>query len=380
MRRAFSLALGLFMASLPAIGAEPGTTDGPREIGLQIERIVQPLLKEKKGVGVVVAVVDRSGQRAFGYGDIAADGAGRRPPDGDTVFEIGSITKVFTTLVLAQMARGGELKLDDPVTEYLPREAKIPRRNHKDITLAHLATHTSGLPIAPADIGLHVLVRPGDWDNPYAHYDAARVHGFLAGYSLQRDPGESYEYSNLGLGLLGEALTRRAHASSYEELIAGRIAEPLGMKDTRISLSQDQRARFASGHDDDGEPTSAWDFAALAGFGALRSTGNDLLRFLSANLGLTPSKLRDAMEDCHKGRADTPDKQVRVGLGWHLLRPPGAAEPVICHSGETGGSRAFIGFRKSRGVGAIVLSNSAQLGNQIDLVGLRVLDRLSGNK
>src|SRR5262249_1123983 len=109
--------------------------------------------------------------------------------------------------------------------------------------------------------------------------------------------------------------------------------------------------RFAQGHDDDGEPTSAWDFQTMEGFGALRSTGNDLLRFLSANLGLTRTKLQAALEDCHKARLDTPDNQVRVGLGWHVLNLPGAGEPVICHSGETGGARAFLGFRKASGVG-----------------------------
>src|SRR5262249_8496352 len=123
-----------------------------------------------------------------------------------------------------------------------------------------------------------------------------------------------------------------------------------------------------------------WDFETLEGLGALRSTANDLLRFLSANLGLTRTKLQAALEDCHKPRRDTQDKQVRVGLGWHILNLPGASEPVICHSGETGGARAFLGFRKASGVGVVVLSNSAQLADKIDRLGLTVLRKLSEKK
>src|SRR5262249_2105399 len=148
----------------------------------------------------------------------------------------------------------------DPVKDHLPPEAKVPRRNGREITLLHLATHTSGLPIAPTDIRWHVLVRPGDWKNPYAHYGTRQLYGFLVRCRLPRDPGASYEYSNLGLGLLGLSLTHKARARSYDELISRRVGNPLGMKDTRVSLSPRQRARFAQGHDEDGEPTPAWDF------------------------------------------------------------------------------------------------------------------------
>jgi len=373
-----ALAAGLHGLSLSATGAEPQPVKGTTDIGPAIDEAIQPLLKGKKGVGIVVAVIDRHGQRIFGYGGIAVNGD--RAPDGDTVFEIGSITKVFTTAVLAQMARDGELKLDDPVKDHLPPEANVPRHNGKDITLLHLATHTSGLPLAPTDIRAHVLFRPADWHNPYAHYGTKQLYAFLAKYRLNHDPGDSYEYSNVGLGLLGMALTQRAMVRNYDELIRRQVSEPLDLQDTGIALSAGQRARFAQGHDDDGEPTSAWDFESMEGFAALRSTANDLLRFLSANLGFKPTKLQAALEDCQQARRDTPDKQVRIGLGWHILKLPGAAEPVICHSGETEGARAFLGFRKASGVAVVVLSNSAQFGNKIDSVGLTVLGKLNAGK
>jgi CubicO group peptidase (beta-lactamase class C family) len=378
MKSVLSLTIGLLALGFSASSAEPQPVKGTTAIGPTIDAAVQPLLKGKKGVGIVVAVIDRHEQRVFGYGSVAVKKG--RAPDGDTVFEIGSITKVFTTLVLAQMVQDGEVKLDDPVQKYLPPEAKVPQRNAKEIALLHLATHTSGLPIAPADLRWHVLMRPRDWDNPYAHYGTKELYAFLARYRLPRDPGASYEYSNLGLGLLGMALTHRARAQNYDGLISRRVGQALGMKDTRITLSESQRARFVQGHDDDGEPTSAWDFKSMEGFGALRSTANDLLRFLSANLGLKRTKLQAALADCHKSRQDTSDKQVRVGLGWHLLTLPLTSEPVICHSGETGGARAFLGFRKASGVGVVVLSNSAQFSNKIDRLGLIVLNKLNERK
>jgi CubicO group peptidase (beta-lactamase class C family) len=373
-----SLAVGLLALGLSVTGAEPPPNKSTADIRSAIDETAQPLLKGKKGIGLVVAVLDRHGQRVFGYGSVAANKG--MAPDGDTIFEIGSITKVFTTAVLAQMVRAGKLKLDDPVKDYLPPEARVPQRNGKEITLLHLATHTSGLPVAPTDIRWHVLVRPNDWHNPYAHYGTKELYAFLGQYRLKRDPGDSYEYSNVGLGLLGMALSRRTKAQSYDELIHRQVGDPLGLKDTGVILTDGQRARFAQGHNDDGEPTSAWDFASMEGFAALRSTANDLLRFLSANLGLQPTKLQAALADCHQARRDTPDKQVRVGLGWHILTLPRANEPIICHSGETEGARAFLGFCKARGVGVVVLSNSDQFGKKIDLIGLTVLRKLSAGK
>jgi CubicO group peptidase (beta-lactamase class C family) len=378
MRSARSLAFGLLTLGLYLTSAELQPIHGTTDIEPEIDGAVQPLLKDRKGVGIVVAVLDRHGQRVFGYGSIAVNSG--MAPDGDTVFEIGSITKVFTSAVLAQMVRDGALQLDDPVKDYLPPEASLPRRNGKEITLLHLATHTSGLPLAPADIRAHVLLRPADWHNPYAHYGTKQLYSFLAKCRLSCDPGDSYEYSNVGLGLLGMALTHRAKVRNYNELIRRQIGDPLGLKDTGVTLSAGQRARFAQGHDEDGAATSAWDFETMEGFAALRSTANDLLHFLSANLGLKRTKLQPALEDCHQARRHTPDKQVRIGLGWHILKLPGTSEPVICHSGETEGARAFLGFRKASGVGVVVLSNSAQFGNKIDWIGLTVLAKRNAEK
>lgn len=186
---------------------------------------------------------------------------GDRPVSEDTLFEIGSITKVFTAILLGNMVERHLGALDDPVQAYLPSSARMPSRGDKRITLGDLATHRSGLLRMPDNF------EPKDVENPFADYTEERMVQFLAGYELTRDIGTTHEYSNLGAGLLGSALSRRA-GTSFEQLLIDRIGEPLGLKDTRITLSEEQRARLAQGHVA-GRPAKNWDIDALAGAGGV---------------------------------------------------------------------------------------------------------------
>jgi len=161
--------------------------------------------------------------------------------DGNTIFEVGSVTKVFTSLLLADMAQRGQVALTDPVAKYLPAGVKMPERNGRQISLEDLATHTSGLPRLPSNLS------PKDAANPYADYSVEQLYQFLSGYQLTRDIGPQYEYSNLGGGLLGHVLARRA-GMDYEKVVRSRICEPLGMRSTSITLSDDMKTRFAVGH------------------------------------------------------------------------------------------------------------------------------------
>ena len=175
-----------------------------------------------------------------GHGRLAAGDP--RVPDADTVFEIGSITKVFTAIVLADMVERDEARLDAPVRELLGPDASLPSRDGIEITPLHLATHSSGLPRLPDNLD------PADLANPYADYTEADLMDFLSSHDLTRRVGESVEYSNLGAGLLGHALAVRAGAD-YETLVTGRVLDPLGMTDTAVALSPSARGRLATGHD-----------------------------------------------------------------------------------------------------------------------------------
>ena len=311
--------------------------------------LVERIDKQHQSVGIVVGLVEPTGRRIVSFGTLAKNDP--RPVDGNTIYEIGSITKVFTSLVLADMVRRGEVKLDDPVAKYLPPDVKVPERNGRVITLIDLATHSSGLPRVPDNM------RPKTMTNPYVDYTIEQLYAFLAGYTLPRDIGSQFDYSNLGVGLLGHALARRSGVD-YETMVRTRVLDPLGMNDTRVTIPSDWRSRFAAGYDAELRPAAYWDLPTLAGAGALRSTANDLMTFLAANLGFTSSPLSLAMADMLRVSRPTSTPGLTIGLAWVTAAPPG--QPTfISHDGGTGGFRSFIGFDPVRHVGVVVLSNAA---------------------
>jgi CubicO group peptidase (beta-lactamase class C family) len=323
----------------------------------EIRAVLQDRIdRAKQSVGIVVGLVDDKGVRVITYGKPRQDS--KQPLDGDSVFEIGSVTKVFTTTLLADMVERGEVSLSDPVSKYLPKTVKTPTRDGKEITLFDLATHTSGLPRMPTNL----IER--DPKNPYADYSVDQLYEFLSGYTLTRRIGEKYEYSNLGVGLLGHVLALRA-GTDYETLVRNRISQPLKMENTRIKLTPEMLRRLATGHNKMLEPVANWDLPTLAGAGALRSTVNDLLKFAAANLGLTNSTLLTAMQKAHQPYETD---MMYVGLGWDIMGK-GDAE-LIWHGGRTGGYNSFIGLNKKNRKGVVVLSNAT---NDITDIGLKLL-------
>jgi serine-type D-Ala-D-Ala carboxypeptidase/endopeptidase len=317
---------------------------------------------QHQSVGIVVGVISPEGRRIIAQGHL--DKGDARPLNGDTIFEIGSATKVFTSLLLADMVQRGEVALDDPVAKYLPPGVKMPERNGRSITLLDLATHTSGLPRLPTNM------TPKDPANPYADYSVEQLYQFLSAYQLTRDIGSQYEYSNLGGGLLGHVLARRA-GMDYEMLVRSRICNPLGMSTTRITLPPEMKARLAAGHDSALGRVENWDLPTLAGAGALRSTVNDLLTFLSANLGNTKSPLGAAMAAMLKVRRPTGQPGLEVALGWHIFTTNG--KEIVWHNGGTGGYRSFMGFDPKARTGVVVLSN-AETAAGVDDIGRHLLD------
>ncbi len=325
--------------------------------------LVQRIDTYHRSVGIVVGVVDPEGQRIIAYGHLAEGDS--RPLDGDTVFEIGSVTKVFTSLLLSEMVERGEVKLDDPVLKFLPSTVKVPERDGRQITLVDLATHTSGLPRMPTNF------EPKNPANPYVDYSVEKLYDFLSSYKLTRDPGSQYEYSNVGGGLLGLALARHA-GMDYGKLVRDWICKPLGMDSTGVNLTPEMKARLATGHNAALKPVENWDLpAAFAGAGALRSTANDMLKFLAANIGLAKTPLAPAMAAMLKVRRPTGMPGVMVALGWHLFTTNG--KEIVWHNGGTGGYRSFIGFNPAAHVGVVVLSN-AETPEGVDDIGHHLLD------
>jgi serine-type D-Ala-D-Ala carboxypeptidase/endopeptidase len=295
-------------------------------------------------VGCVVGIIDGDRKEFRGYGSIHHGKADK--PNGDTIYEIGSVTKAFTGTLLADMANRGEVELDAQLQDFLPEGVKLHPFKDKPIRLVDIASQTSGLPRLPGNMELK------DLTNPYANYSSKQMFDFLSKYELTRSPGE-YEYSNLGVGLLGCTLAQKA-GKPYETLIVERICEPLKMNDTRISLTDDQRKRLAPGYNAALESVKNWDFDALAGCGALRSTANDLLKLVEASLSDDKHPVTAAIHEAWKPRHGKPG-QIGVGLGWHIARDG----VTRWHNGQTAGYSAAVFVYKPKKVGIVVLSNTA---------------------
>jgi len=340
-----AVALGL-VAGAPARAANEGNAELAMLAGQRIDGA--------PGVGAVIGTIDHGVAAMVSRGE--TDGA--RGLDQDTVFEIGSITKVFTGTLLADMVARGEVALTDPIDKHLPSGVTAPSRNGKHITLLDLATQTSGLPRLPTNFA------PAHPNDPYADYSVEKLYDFLAHYQLTRDPGGEYEYSNLGVGLLGQLLANRAK-TSYATLVYERILHPLEMDSTGVGITRAMFPHLAVGHDADGERVSDWMFEALAGAGGLRSSLRDMMKFLSFNMkpnGALAAAVRDAQTMRKPISA-----AARIGLAWQSIEPAG----TVWHNGKTGGYQSFIGMSTDRSRGVVALANG---GYTLDDVGFHWLD------
>jgi len=341
-RTCWTLVLLTLAFLIPGCGA-----DGHFPSDEDLLDLIRTRVEQHRGVGIVLGVLEADGStRIVCYGDAGRNARALGPR---SVFEIGSITKVFTGILLADMVARGEVSLSHPVSDYLPSGVTMPSRGGREITLLDLATHHSGLPRLPDNKA------PADWRNPYADYAVEDLYAFLSSHELRRDIGSQFEYSNLAVGLLGVVLAR-VGGGSYEDIVRERILEPLGMNMTGITLEGDMLDLMAEGHSVWGNVVPLWDFQAIAGAGALRSNAEDLLTFLAANIGPPETQLERSMRDSHEVR-ESVSTQVGIGLNWLVVHD--GDERIITHSGGTAGFRTFAGFDPDKGVGVVVLTNSA---------------------
>jgi CubicO group peptidase (beta-lactamase class C family) len=339
-------------------------------VGLDVvEELAGRAMRSRRRFGLVIGCLAEGEQRVVGYGRVRT--GARESPDGGTIFEIGSVTKVFTGLLLADLAEHDLVGLEDPLGSYLPAWVQVPTVGGHQITLGDLASHTSGLGRNPRGMLRRWL---GDRHNPHAGLSVEELYAGLARTRLRRRPGERAKYSNLGAGLLGEALAGAA-GQPYENLVRERICRPLGMPDTIITPSDQQRTRLATGHTRRGRPVAPFQLPALAGAGALRSTAADLLCLLRATLDPAPTPLAAQLERTQLPRLGMA-KHLEVGLGWLIAHPPGSGGPVLWHNGGTSGFRSFVGAAWKTGTAVVVLSNSAR---SVDRLGLRLLKALAGS-
>jgi D-alanyl-D-alanine-carboxypeptidase/D-alanyl-D-alanine-endopeptidase len=358
-----TLVAGLVLALTASTVSQSRTAAPPsiKTLALATDEDITSLLldridRQRKSVGIVVGIITPANRRVISVGHTGGDSA--RPLNGDTVFRIASVTKVFTALLLTDMIRRRELALTDPVATHLPTGVTIPQRNGRSITLLDLATHTSGLPPAPRDF-------PPLTDPAAATYSVQQVYQFLSTYELPRDIGSQWEYGNLDMALLGHALAQRA-GTDYESLIRARISAPLGLTGTAVTLSSAMRDRQAVGHDTQLQPITRAEAPAMAPAGSLWSTANDLVKFLGAAIGLDESALAPAMAAMLGVRRPMPwlgSRDIAVtaeqGLGWFIFNRE--RDIIIEHDGGTPGYSAAVAYDPQLRVGVVVLSNASPL-------------------
>ncbi len=327
-------------------------------ISTDVKASIQARVEAGLNTGIVVGLMDANGIHFYSHGlkSLKSDAA----VDEHSVFEIGSISKTFTCTILAEMVQQGKLSLDDPLQKHLPEGVKAPTRNDAIITLRDIANHTSALPRMPSNFD------PADESNPYADYTENLLYEFLNGYELSRDIGSQYEYSNYAMGLLGYTLAKQNNMN-YSQMLRKFITKPLDMKNTDIVFTPEMKAQLAKGHTRF-EEVPNWDLSTLAGAGAIRSTATDMLKYLSANMGIAKTELYPAMELAHKKSSSNEDV-FPIGLSWFIQISDSLQ--IIEHGGATGGYRAFAGFIKGGDKAVVVLTNST---SGIQDIGMHMLN------
>ncbi|MEQ9412799.1 MAG: serine hydrolase domain-containing protein, partial [Cyclobacteriaceae bacterium] len=276
----------------------------PAEVVATIEKRIE----EGVTPSIALAIIDSSGVQYFNFGKTATNG---KDVDEYAIYEIGSISKAFTALLLAQQVLDGDIQLEDKVNDFLPDGITIPVMGDTEITFGNLTDHTSGLPRMPDNFA------PANPNNPYADYTVEQMYEAISSYEPVRTVGSEYEYSNLAQGLLGHLLAMNKN-TTYEDLMVQTIADPLEMNDTRIEFTESMKEHLALGHSD-GKVVENWDLPTLAGAGAIRSSTSDMARFISAQLGYLDTSLSPAMALTHKMRHDKAG-EMSVGMAWHIKK------------------------------------------------------------
>ena len=339
-RRSFLLASSVGVTTIMrATGESVGVPDPAiREI------LTHRVDVEKGATGMAVGIVDHGRRRVITYGHLG-DGDSRSV-DGNTLFEIGSVTKVFTALLLAGMAHRHELDFNDPVDRYLPTGFRTPQRNGRSITLADLATHTAGLPSFPPV--------EGNVFDAIGRYSVDALRSWLAGFTLTRDPGAQWEYSNVGYTLLGLALANKAGVD-FDILLRRRIIEPLELRSTVLDASGEIVRRLAVGHDRKLNPLPPFASGIFAPAGSLRSTITDVLSFVTAVMPNSRSQIAPAAQLLLSIRRSSTAVGGDQALGWEVVSGP---SPFLSKDGVTPGQTASVVLDPMAQTGVVVLSNA----------------------
>jgi CubicO group peptidase (beta-lactamase class C family) len=317
----------------------------------EIDQIANQYLK----VGAIIGIINKQQERIiFSYGTKSINN--NEPPDANTVFEIGSITKTFTATLAANMFLMGNFS-DDTVGHYLPAgQVSMPSMDGVEIRLVHLMTHSSGIPRSPRGTSFPF---PAGYDplDPYAAYTTEHIYDYLTNYCiLEFTPGTWFAYSNTGMGLTGHIIGS-VDGTSYETVLTRDIFNVLDMDNSSLFLTEQQLNNLALGHNSNKQIVPNWNAQDIfQGAGFIKTSLNDMFKYLEANLGLIDTPLRMAMAFAHQAQFHQ-GSLGEICLAWYELKLDDG-QVIFYHGGGTGGYDTYLGFNKSLSTGAIVLFNS----------------------
>lgn len=328
-----------------------------------ISKFAAPLIENKMVDGVSIGYIQG---KKYGTVHLGHTASGQAKANNNTIYEIGSISKVFTSLLLADAVVRDEIDLKDAATLNNSAGIELPSYKGQSISWLDLSTHRSGLPRLPDNMEVTSA------DNPYQNYDSKKAAAALNALKLTRSPGQAQEYSNFAVSVLGYLVGQNA-GKSYQQLLRYRIAKPLGMRDCTVAMSDAQKKRLASPHKAFGSPTPVWAWADLPGAGGVRASMKDMMRFARAQLYPPKNKLGEAIELAWKQHTEADGSGPAMGLGWTIMEDG----ETRWHNGQVGGSHSMMLVNRKNKTAIIVLSNTAS--TQIDPLAIQLMQQVAGD-
>ena len=339
-----------------------------------VARIVKPYLEDDNTKQLQVGIIERG--YTYHYTFVGDNASNIQTSDSTTLFGIGSVTKTFTTALLAAMIADKVVKLTDPITNYLPDSITTANLHLQKITIEQLATHTSGFPKTPRNLPLKMR----DKNNPYAHYELQDTYDFLMSYKPVMNKRQAkaskkgkkvFSYSHFGMGLLAHLLENAAE-KTYSKLLQQYVFNPIGLKDTGMSDDIEPSETILEGHDFSGNTLPLQHFASLGGSEGLYASLRDLVKFTQANM--KPIADYYFLNECFNVEKETDDKKVYTGLGWFIIERGKQHPRIYTHSGKSGGFSVYVAFVEATQTAVVVLSNSTK---RVDEYGISILELIN---
>jgi CubicO group peptidase (beta-lactamase class C family) len=341
------------------------SNDNQQKLPADIEKEVQSRIETGYHLNTVIGVIDKNGTRFYNYGQMSLTDSLK--PNENSIFEIGSVAKIFTTALIADLELNKEIEINNSINQYMPVFEQVLKNNNRIITLEDLINHTSGLPRNPTNV-------KRDDSNRYSDYSKADLIEFLSSYTVDSSTKE-YVYSNLAYLVLENVIENKTK-KSYESLINDKIWGTLGMNDSYFTVPDAKRDRLVTPYRT-GEHVEELDMGQFPAGGGIKTTAKEMIRFIAAQLGIHSTTLDSALKLTHEERFSNIDGEFgleyegKLGLAWDIMERKESGKTIHYHKGGTNGFVSFAGFNLEDQIGVVVLASGHRWWSDL---GFKILD------